>query len=393
MTSCASDDRELRRLTDKVAEFIHRADELQDGEPEDLDVMALEVFAFQFDRIEPYRNLCRREGRTPASVRSWRGIPAVPAQAFKHHALFAAAPDAAVVSFRSSGTSQAGRTSQAHFTRAGLDLMDVAVAANARRSLFPDGRRTRILVMTPPPEQVPSMIMVHGMAHLIRTFGAEGSRFMAGPGGLDPRAVWDELEHCRRAGQPVSLLGSSFGFVHFFDWMEQAGRRLVLPEGSRLMDAGGYKGRSREIGRDAFVTWASSLVGVPPSRVINLLGMTEMASQVYDRIDRDAGGVRMKVTPAWVRSEVVDPRRDGPDGPEPLADGEVGLLRHLDLANVERPAVIQSEDLGRHVAWRGWPPRGFEIFGRIEGAEPRGCSLTADDLPAARPTAQTGGPA
>jgi hypothetical protein len=256
--------------------------------------------------------------------------------------------------------------------------MDVAVAANARRALFPDGRRTRVLVLTPPPDRVPHMIMVHGMAHLVRTFGLEGSRFVAGPGGVDFAALCAELEDCQRGGVPVALLGSSFGFVHLLDWMEREGRRLSLPRGSRLMDAGGYKGRSREIRRDELVRWASAMCGVPAPSVINLLGMTEMASQIYDRGAGD-DAPRWKVPPAWVRTQVVDPRRLGPDGPQPVEEGAVGLLRHLDLANVERPSMIQSEDLGR-----AGPvvdgARGFEILGRARGAEPRGCSLTAEDL-------------
>lgn len=381
---------ELQRLTDDVAAFIDRADE----NPSRFEELARELFAFQYEHIEPYRNLCRRQGRTPDRVTSWRGIPAVPAQAFVQYALFAAGPESAVKTFRSSGTSDPRRSSQAHFTRNGLDLMDASVAANARRRLFSDGRRTRILVLAPPPERAPSLIMVHGMAHLIRAFGLEGSRFLAGPNGLDFPEVWEELDRCQREEIPVSLLGSSFGFVHFFDWLEREGRRLALPPGSRLMDAGGYKGRSREIGRDAFVTWASSICGIPARSVINLLGMTEMASQIYDRIEGEDGVNRMKAPPAWVRTEVVDPRRSGPDGPEPVADGAVGLLRHFDLANVERPAMIQSEDLGRRIATRpgdrGPETVGFEILGRIKGAEPRGCSLTIDDLGRAGADRRTG---
>ncbi len=182
----ARDSGPLQRLTDQVAGFIRRADEGQTGEPE-LDKLAREVFAFQFENIEPYRNLCRRQGRTPDTVTSWRGIPAVPAQAFKQYTLFAGQPDAVVKTFRSSGTSDAARTSQAHFGAGGLELMDVAVAANARRSLFPDGRRTRILVLAPPPDKAPTMIMVHGMAHIVGLFGLEQSRFVAGPGGVDSR--------------------------------------------------------------------------------------------------------------------------------------------------------------------------------------------------------------
>jgi hypothetical protein len=169
------------------------------------------------------------------------------------------------------------------------------------------------------------------------------------------------------------------------------------------MDAGGYKGRSREISREAFVSWAAQMCGVARDRVINLLGMTELASQIYDWVAPTTpaipirGITRMKHPPPWMRTEVIDPRRLGPDGPEPVADGELGVLRHLDLANVERPLRIQTEDVGRYVtiAGDGAPRRGFEILGRAKGAEPRGCSLSAEDLaPAAgrdHPSAVAGG--
>jgi len=365
-----------QQLEAQVTTFI------ESGEGGDGDVafekLALQLFAFQFETIAPYQRLCRGQGVTPERVTTWRQIPAVPAEAFKAYPLFSGELESDVVrTFRSSGTTDPARSSQAHFSRSGLALMNAAVEANARRALFSDGQRARILVLAPSPEQAPHMIMVHGLAHLVRTFGLEGSRFMLGPKGLDPEVLWSELVQCQERGVPVALLGSSFGFVHFFDGMEGQGRTLALPEGSRLMDAGGYKGRSREIGRGQFVTWASSRCGVPVTRVVNLLGMTELASQIYDRID--GNGERVKQSPPWMRTEVVDPRRRDGDGhghtPYRVEDGQVGLLRHLDLANVERPLMIQSEDVGRAMAGGG-----FEILGRAKGAEPRGCSLNADDL-------------
>lgn len=373
-------------LCERIAGFIDRGDDGEDSRRQ-FEALALEVFAFQFEAIKPYRRLCRGLGRTPDNVASWREIPAVPAVAFKQYSLFAGAPDAIIRTFRSSGTSEPSRSSRAHFSRAGLELMDTAIVAGARSRLFPDGRCTRILVLAPPPEQVPHMIMVHGMAHLIREYGLPGSRFLAGPRGIDFAALRSELDGCQWNGTPVSLLGSSFGFVHFFDWLEREGGRLELPAGSRLLDAGGYKGKSREIDREAFVAWAAQLCGLRPARVINLLGMTELASQIYDRLTPgDAGVARMKLPPHWARTTVVEPRRQGPRGAEPVGDGEVGLLRHVDLANLERPIAIQSEDVGRAVAASvdGTLRRGFEILGRARGAEPRGCSLTAEDL-AARP--------
>ena len=76
----------------------------------------------------------------------------------------------------------------------------------------------------------------------------------------------------------------------------------------------------------------------------------------------------MKRPPPWVRTQVVDP-----ESLAPLPEGEIGLLRHFDLANLHSVAAVQTDDLG---VWRG---DGFEVLGRAAGAEPRGCSLAAEE--------------
>jgi hypothetical protein len=54
-----------------------------------------------------------------------------------------------------------------------------------------------------------------------------------------------------------------------------------------------------------------------------------------------------------------------------VAEGETGLIRVFDLANVYSVLAIQTEDLGiRH-------GDGFVLAGRAVLAEPRGCSLMA----------------
>jgi hypothetical protein len=68
--------------------------------------------------------------------------------------------------------------------------------------------------------------------------------------------------------------------------------------------------------------------------------------------------------PRWARVQIISPET----GRE-VADGETGLIRVFDLANVFSVAAIQTEDLGiRH-------GDGFELIGREQLAEPRGCSL------------------
>jgi hypothetical protein len=54
-----------------------------------------------------------------------------------------------------------------------------------------------------------------------------------------------------------------------------------------------------------------------------------------------------------------------------VAEGETGLIRVFDLANVFSVMAIQTEDLGIRRS------RGFALAGRAMMAEPRGCSLLA----------------
>jgi hypothetical protein len=73
--------------------------------------------------------------------------------------------------------------------------------------------------------------------------------------------------------------------------------------------------------------------------------------------------------PHWVRTLVIDPATMQEAQP-----GEVGILRHFDLANRGSAMVIQTEDLGRA------EEDGFVLLGRAAGAEIRGCSVAMDEL-------------
>jgi hypothetical protein len=128
-------------------------------------------------------------------------------------------------------------------------------------------------------------------------------------------------------------------------------------------------------------------LGVPPSHIICEYGMSELSSQAYDlgalasrrRVSSLCSELDASVTPAllgldtrhfifppWARVQIISPET----GRE-VADGETGLIRIFDLANVFSVMAIQTEDLGIHHG------RGFELIGRAALAEPRGCSLMA----------------
>jgi len=256
---------------------------------------------------------------------------------------------------------------------AGLELMKASIDRNAEAHLFPEGRTTRLLVLAPPPRLAPSMIMAWGMNRLIERFGLPGSRFCMGEEGFDPGSLVDELRRAEQEETAVTLIGASFGFVNFLDFCEAKRISFDLPAGSRIMDAGGYKGKSREVPREELVERMALGFGIPGHYCVNLLGMTELASQFYDNVLRNAGlgrgESRFKVNPPWTRTVVVNPVTLGPAEP-----GAVGLLKHMDLANRERPSVIQTDDLGRSIG------SGFEVLGRAANDGSRGCSITIDEI-------------
>jgi len=58
----------------------------------------------------------------------------------------------------------------------------------------------------------------------------------------------------------------------------------------------------------------------------------------------------------------------------PVADGEIGIARIVDLMNVDSAVVVLAADRVRRV------PQGFELLGRAPGAAPRGCSIAIDEI-------------
>jgi len=272
-----------------------------------------------------------------------------------------------------SGTAQPEERGKIRYDEGGLRLMDATIRAAATDCLFPDGIKATFLIIAPRPDSISYMVMSYGMDRLKEYFGLPQSRFLVAEGGFDVQALVEMLRKSEDDGIPAAICGGSFGFVNFFDYCRSKGLTFHLPSGSRCLDAGGFKGRSREIGREDFLNCCEELLGIPQNYCVNLLGMTEIASQFYDNtlktLHQGVSVPRAKVIPPWARTLVVDP-----DTLEPIPPGHTGLLRHFDLANRGHICAIQTDDLGRIV------DGGFEVYGRAREDETRGCSLTIDEM-------------
>ncbi len=362
-------DAEARGLTDVLLSVMARGVDVA-WEEAAFSRLALRLFSYQYERNTPYRNFCRHRDASPASVSRWQDIPAIPTAAFKAASLACFDTSQATVVYHSSGTSGAGPGR--HYLQS-LDLYNASLRPTFAAHVLPDGQRLPMLLLAPSPALAPHSSLSHMLSEVAREWSAEQPMWAVDETGLRGRALMDALRRSEQNRTPVALLGTAFAFISLIDTCLSQGIRFALPPGSRIMDTGGYKGRTREVPKDELHRLYLRVLGVPASHVINEYGMTEMGSQFYDTGLRDAvhgaAQPRHKVGPHWVRTVVIDP-----ETMESAASGAIGLLRHVDLANLGSVIAIQTDDLGCAVG------DGFEIVGRAKGAEARGCSITADEL-------------
>ena len=353
--------------------FRHAADEPLD--PAAFNDLATRVFAYNVATVPAYAAYCRARNRTPDTVRRWTEIPAVPTAAFKELRLADETSGTERV-FRTSGTSR-GRERRGEHHVADLGLYRASLRATFAAFVLPDGLRPRTVSLMPPAEALPDSSLAFMISDVMAAFAEEGTTF-AHPDGLDFDALEEAVARAVDRDAPLLLLGTSAAFIHWLDRLEADDRRFALPEGSRLMDTGGFKGRGRAVAPDELRTAYRDRFGLPGWACVNEYGMTELLSQYYDdglrRHVSGESGPRRKRGPGWLRTVAVDP-----ETLEPLADGETGLLRHVDLANLHSVAAVQTEDLGRV------DPDGLVVEGRGTGAPPRGCSIAMDMILEAAP--------
>jgi hypothetical protein len=348
-------------LVDALLAFIAQ-DGCSDGE---FDAMALRLFAEQHAHNAAFRRFCQLRGVAPRGVKTWRDIPAVPISAFKEVTLSCTPPEGAERVFMTSGTTR-GEVKGRHYHPT-IAVWDASMARHFAQRFMRGADRLPMGILFPGEEALPHSSLAHYLALAVRRFGTDGSRWFVGSEGLDTDGIRAMLRDAEGRGAPCALLGASWSFVHLLDELAAAGERFALPAGSRILDTGGYKGQSRELAPEEFYARLAATFGVPRERCINMYGMTELSTQLYD--DGNAAVPSVKSGPHWLRSRLVDPLT----GREVPA-GERGVLVHCDLASFNSVTTILTEDVG--VAADG----GFLLLGRAEGAQARGCSLAVQEF-------------
>jgi hypothetical protein len=157
-----------------------------------------------------------------------------------------------------------------------------------------------------------------------------------------------DLEKSR---QPTILIGVSFASMDF------AERSPMQLSNTVIMETGGMKGRRQELTRPELHTFLKQKFGVPV--IHSEYGMTELLSQAY------SSGDGMYRPVPWMKILVRDE-----DDPFSLHETGEGLLNVIDLANRDSCAFVATDDIVKL-----YEDGRFEILGRMDNSDIRGCSL------------------
>ena len=326
--------------------------------------LALALFAFQFEHNTPYANFCRTENHTPETVADWRNIPAVPTRAFKSLDLTVLTEADRGTVFRSSGTTQADRSRHFH-NHDSLAVYHTSLWPWFAEHLIDESTK-RLLFLFPEIDQAAESSLAYMMDEVAKRLARRERCFAAdGQWRIDGQAAVDFLHDCVTQNEPVTILGTAFSFVHLLDHLDAAALEFELPSGSAVMETGGYKGRSREVSKAELNRAITDRLGITPGRIVGEYGMCELSSQAYDgKLGQANAAPRTFRFPPWARARIVSA-----ETMQEVAPGQAGLLQVVDLANVGSVLSLQTGDLAkRH-------DHGFELLGRAELAESRGCSL------------------
>jgi hypothetical protein len=306
--------------------------------------LAMDAYRVQYAGNTLYAAFAAAVGKTPDRVKTITDIPFLPIGFFKSHRLMSVEGDAELV-FESSGTTQTG-TSR-HFVK------DAGIYTRSFRSAFelfygPVSDWCIIGLLPAYLERKHSSLVVM-VDDLVRQSRHASSGFYL----YEHEKLYGALQELEASRQKTLLIGVTFGLLDFAEKYSLTLRHTVV------METGGMKGRREEWTREQVHDFLRQRFGI--TEVHSEYGMTELLSQAYS-----CGNGIFHCAP-WMKLLVREE-----DDPLSVKTTGNGLVNIIDLANIYSCSFIATDDAGRLNA-----DGSFEIMGRRDNSDLRGCSLMA----------------
>jgi len=310
---------------------------------EDFNAAALKIFRYQAVHNPVYARWLAELGIDYRAVERTVDIPFLPVKAFSGHRVMAESREAEKV-FVSSGT--AGMTRSLHYV-ADSSVYEKSFS-DGFRLFYGDPSDYVILALLPSYLEREGSSLVYMASRIIdKSASPLGGFFLD-----DYRALEKSIGEALHTGRTILLLGVSFALLDFSEKCD------ISLENHIVMETGGMKGRRKEMTREELHATLGERFRT--SGIHSEYGMTELLSQAYSK----KGGVFN--TPPWMKVFIRDPH----DPFTYLPHGRSGGINIIDLANIYSCSFIETSDLGR-----SYPDGSFEVVGRFDNSDIRGCNL------------------
>jgi len=310
--------------------------------PQDFKKVALDVFTFQYENVNVYRQFCEALKVNPKQISTISEIPFLPIQFFKSHTIIAEGDKPETI-FSSSGTT--GSITSKHYV-ASTKLYEESFN-KAFQNQYGNPTDYTILALLPSYLEREGSSLIYMVDSLIKQSENEHSGFYLD----DMNALMEKLTLLEAKGQKTILLGVSYALL---DLIEAQSFQL---KNTIIMETGGMKGRRKEMIKEELHEVLQRGFGV--SEIHSEYGMTELLSQAYST------GNGIFTCPPWMKILTRDT-----EDPFTYVDGKTGGINVIDLANLYSCSFIATQDLGKlH------KNNSFEVLGRFDDSDIRGCNL------------------
>lgn len=318
---------------DRIFDISHKGE---------FDRLALELFRYQYQHNSVYHSYINHLGIDISAISEVDQIPFLPISFFKSHRVISGGKEEEVV-FSSSGTG--GQQSLHYVADAALYNRTFTACFEA---VYDSPEDWCILALLPSYMEREGSSLILMVDELIKRSGHPQSGFFL----KDHGKLMDIIRTNEASGARTLLFGVTFALLDLAEGRKEQWNHTTIVE------TGGMKGRRKEMIRAEVHEMLKSSFGC--GAIHSEYGMTELLSQAYS-----SGSGRFQ-TPPWMK--VMIREVDDPFTKARLQ--KTGGINIIDLANIDSCAFIETQDLGRSYA-----DGSFEVLGRFDNSDIRGCNL------------------
>ncbi|MES2827768.1 MAG: acyl transferase [Bacteroidota bacterium] len=310
---------------------------------EEFDKNCLTIFHHQAVHCEIYRRYISHLGIEPNDITEVSKIPYLPISFFKTHKILSNS-NHPQLTFTSSGTT--GMAQSKHFVT-DQKLYDASFLT-AFNIFYGSVRDYCILALLPSYQERDGSSLIYMVDALIEETDHPDSGYFL----YNHSDLFDKLERLKSDNQKTILIGVTYALLDFIEQYSISFPELII------METGGMKGKRKEMVREELHQILTTGFGV--SSIHSEYGMTELLSQAYST------GEGIFNCPPWMMIKL----RDTNDPLSLISGQKTGGINVIDLANLNSCSFIATQDLGKL-----YPDNSFEVLGRFDNSDIRGCNL------------------